>query len=398
MEGALGKKAMQAMGKCKGRRPWLEVGDDSCDALPRTVQRGASNVWFSVSRSAISIPPWSDGAFRVLDRHWTVLKVVPEVSLREVLLSVVPKSGDYDVDDLLMATLERRRQESGEATEHSLKEQEYEALRRGRPERDRTQEFVCVPATAPGTTAGSWFPMIQQVTRLREVRALQGFTRLSPPGGSAEKLQERMAPLSQSDLGWLPAIEVTGEGVYFDLASTRLSTWEQSPLVEQRLRPLIDRHKKVLGVDGVDAVTPRKVLLHTLAHVLIDQWALECGYPNASLAERLYVSAEMAGFLVYTATTDSAGSLGGVVAMTENGRLDASLREALQRIAWCSADPLCIEAGGHGVDSLNLAACHSCVLLPETSCEERNLFLDRAVLVGTLEDPDLGYFADLVRT
>jgi hypothetical protein len=104
----------------------------------------------------------------------------------------------------------------------------------------------------------------------------------------------------------------------------------------------------------------------------------------------------MAGLLIYTATTDAAGSLGGVVGQAEPERLDSALEQALARVSWCSADPLCIEADATGVDSLNLAACHACVLLPEVSCEEMNLLLDRGLLVGTPEDPAIGYFSTLV--
>jgi hypothetical protein len=103
----------------------------------------------------------------------------------------------------------------------------------------------------------------------------------------------------------------------------------------------------------------------------------------------------MYGLLVYTATSDAAGSLGGVVALAEQGRLASALSEAIRRAAWCSSDPLCIEADAAGVDALNLAACHACVLLPETSCEEGNMLLDRALLVGTPGNPKLGFFADI---
>jgi hypothetical protein len=136
------------------------------------------------------------------------------------------------------------------------------------------------------------------------------------------------------------------------------------------------------------------VLVHTLAHALIDQLALEAGYPAASLRERLYVGDDMHGFLVYTASTDSAGSLGGLVAQGESARLDEALLSAVARASWCSADPICVETEAQGADGLNLAACHACTLLPETSCEEMNILLDRALLVGTPEDSTLAFFAD----
>jgi hypothetical protein len=140
-------------------------------------------------------------------------------------------------------------------------------------------------------------------------------------------------------------------------------------------------------------ISPRYVLLHTLAHALINEWSLEAGYPAAALRERLYVANDMAGVLIYTATSDSAGSLGGVVAQGEYAFIRTSLESALSRVSWCSQDPPCMESEASGTDSLNLAACYACVLLPETSCETNNTFLDRAMLVGTPDDPSIGFFS-----
>jgi hypothetical protein len=116
---------------------------------------------------------------------------------------------------------------------------------------------------------------------------------------------------------------------------------------------------------------------------LINEWSLNGGYPTAALRERLYADQDMAGVLIYTATSDSAGSLGGLVAQGEIESLASALPAAFDRVGWCSNDPLCMESEASGADSLNLAACHACVLLPETSCETNNSFLDRALLVAT---------------
>ena len=120
------------------------------------------------------------------------------------------------------------------------------------------------------------------------------------------------------------------------------------------------------------------------------------GVAAGSLRERLYVSEDMCGLLLYTATSDSAGSLGGVVVQGEGDLLETALTEALKRSAWCSSDPLCIESDAAGTDALNLAACHACALLPEVSCEELNSLLDRGMLVGTPEVPELGFFSSMI--
>jgi hypothetical protein len=235
---------------------------------------------------------------------------------------------------------------------------------------------------------------VMLVTRLREVRALQGFTRIVPPGGGSDDL----APLFASDPSWRPAIEVKGEGIFITLRTDAIEAWERQKNVVARATRINARYRDRFerwGAEPDRDITPRHLLVHTLAHALIDQFALDAGYPAASLRERLYVDDEMASLLIYTATTDSAGSLGGLIAQGETTRLEQAVIGAVVRAAWCSADPVCIEAEGQGVDALNLAACHACMLLPETSCEEMNLLLDRALLVGTPEDAEIGFFASL---
>jgi hypothetical protein len=145
----------------------------------------------------------------------------------------------------------------------------------------------------------------------------------------------------------------------------------------------------------------RYLLVHGFAHVLINQFVFECGYSTASLRERLYVSADanapMAGILIYTAAGDSEGTLGGLVRLGRPERLGAVVRRALSRASWCSADPVCSEnLGGQGSRLANLAACHACILLPETSCETVNQGLDRAMIVGTADNRQPGWMADLL--
>jgi hypothetical protein len=241
---------------------------------------------------------------------------------------------------------------------------------------------------------GSLISKVMLVTRLREVRALQGFSRILPPGGS-----ETLAPLYLDDPRWRPAIEVSGEGLFLSLDEERLTTWEQHESVARRAHVLDARYAQRAtnwGHEPDRRITARLVLIHTFAHALIDQLSLDAGYPAASLRERLYVAEDMHGFLVYTATTDSAGSLGGVVAQGSPERLGEAVKAAIARAAWCSADPICVEADAQGADGLNLAACHACMLLPETSCEEMNVLLDRALLVGTPDAPEVGFFSDLL--
>jgi hypothetical protein len=258
---------------------------------------------------------------------------------------------------------------------------------------------------------------ICQVIRLREVRTLTGFSRLAPtvrnsedeaPGtfsvyNSPVKISTQMVPASLIELDdpWLPAVEVYGEGIFLELDNDAVIEWENRAAVKHRIARLQERYEA--GKMGyLPRPEPRLVLLHTLAHLVIRQLSFECGYATASLRERVYASASangtmMSGVLVYTAAGDSEGTLGGLVREGEAPRLFARLLAALQSAEWCSSDPLCRESEGQGSGAMNLAACHACTLLPETSCTLSNRMLDRAMLLGTPKKPELGFFSDLIK-
>ncbi len=231
------------------------------------------------------------------------------------------------------------------------------------------------------------FELVTAVKRLREVRAFTGFSRLVP---STEP--ERTAEISL-DEDWVPAIPVHGEGVFLRLRDDALNVWERQPEVAARADVLGKRWSDSYFYDETPC-TPRFLLAHTLAHALIDQWALAGGYPAAALRERIFSGQEGTGILIYTAGSDSAGTLGGVISQADPDRLVGGVNEAVRRYAWCSSDPVCSETQSQGADGLNMAACHSCALLPETSCEFRNSLLDRALLVGLPTDRSFGFFSE----
>lgn len=397
MEGALSKKGLFGIvTECSGRRPWLgEDATERCPQLPRAMQRGASGVWFSDVTSSISIPPWSEGVQKLISKHWRALGKSRDA--RGLIEDMdLAKVSPYSVDEITAAVQRRKLIESGQDqdTLPDIKTEEYEALSRTTPETGRRQEFVCLPSDQ-AVDADLGVAQVMRVTRLREIRVLKGFTRLQAPTETNDK--QKIAPLYKEGNrpDWLPAIEVIGEGVFLRLDPGRLAEWETRGDVTSRVAPLNEAYRirfEQRGAVPDRTVTPRLVLLHTFAHAVINEWSLDCGYPAAALRERLYSSDDMAGVLIYTATSDSAGSLGGIVAQVEAGGLARTIRAALNRSTWCSADPLCIDTVIGGVDNLNRAACHACALLPETSCEEFNTLLDRGLLVGTPQQAKIGFF------
>lgn len=394
MEGALTKGALRGISPCTGRRPWLvDVPEEQCDALPRAMQRGASGVWFADVRSALSIPPWSKNVQKLVERNWKALRKAP--NLRDRVEELELANRQFSVEEIIQAVEHRRRDEEGDTdtSEAALKHEEYRALARGAAE-ESGSDFVCMPWTGQGIADDLSIDLVMRVKRLREVRVLRGFTRLAAPNTVTPNLRSTLYAAERRP-DWLPAIEIIGEGVFLRLQADNLAEWESRPAVRSRVDPIDQAYRDRLARMGLTTdreITPRLVMIHTLAHAVIAEWSLDSGYPAASLRERLYVSDEMSGVLLYTATSDAAGSLGGIVAQVESGNLASSIRTALERIAWCSADPLCVESAATGTDNLNRAACHCCVLLPETSCEEFNSLLDRALLTGTTDQPDLAFF------
>lgn len=405
---AFGRDALAGL-SCSGNRPWLRDKEPGCQEALHTLQRGASNVYFAVTESGLSIPPWSSNLHSALDRHWTVLKAIPEPALRDTVSGMgLAKQLNRDVEQIVRAILDRREAASGggmHITREQLRDREYQALRFSEPEDDERFDFSVddVPVAQP---LQGVLGTVRRAERLREVRALRGFTRVDPPG-TDDQQNVKMASISLTPggIGWLPAVELRGEGIFMEMDLDRVAEWELASTLRQRAARINTQYIRMCEERKQEPdreITPRFLLVHTLSHLLIRQFSLVCGYSSAALRERLYVSEATgshkgtAALLIYTATTDSEGSLGGLVRQARPENLGLLVLSALEEASWCSSDPLCIESRGQGYESLNLAACHACALLPETSCEHFNRLLDRAMVVGIPGD-DIGFFTALIR-
>ncbi len=401
---------------CDGDRPWLgESGGPTgrCGEYLQVVQRGATNVYFPDVKSSIYLPFWAEeisrDVVRALEnpRIWATLtgQLDDGGRIKRETCAIVASAFELDVDALCAAA--QRKLEGGAAaaaaagpSEEEFRRQEYEAVRsaRGGPNTDLLVSMI--NASRYGAALSRVFESVALVRKLRETRVLAGFTRLLPPDAGVPDGRLQTVRLDDA-IDWLPAIVVRGEGIFLEFRAERIEEWLARRAAADRLAPLVAAYSRRRAARGqpLRTIGPKFVMIHTLAHLLMTELSFECGYGSSSLRERIYCETEagsepMQGVLIYTASGDAEGTLGGLVRQGEPGRLERTLVAAFRRAQWCSSDPVCIESTGQGVDNANLAACHGCVLLPETSCEEGNRLLDRAMLVGTYTRPEIGFFSE----
>lgn len=409
MEHAFSSAMMQRLGvRCSGRRPWLPGPNETCAHAgpPQAVQRGASNLYFPATDSALDIPPWTDDFQTALGQSWASLQTAttPEDADMIVRLMIWPHWDGPPMTLEQMQLKVRQRLALIHAPEREdIRGEEYQQLTLGEATRDTNSEFCIRPERVPSAFSGLLTSLVR-VVRLREVRALYGFTRIYPPSGDFRADEPTCAKLSAGEKKWLPATEVRGEGIFMALDDRTLRQWEAQPVVRERAGRVDGNWKAVWKERGNPGdppfpITPRFILIHTLAHVLMRQLALDCGYSTSSIRERIYASDDdpgMCGLLIYTSAADADGTLGGLERQGKPERIVSLLRDAVRSAEWCSSDPLCMTGLSSWSEAGNLAACHSCVLAPETACEHFNRFLDRAMIVGLPGDPGAGFFHRLL--
>jgi hypothetical protein len=404
--------AMKHIGiKCRGRQPWqFENESEKCPLTPVVLQRGASSVYFSRTGSALDIPPDSNwlefGGPASKIRHnpnFGLLESNPEHPLAEGLIDMIvqeEKVSAAQVRQVLDERLGRKHiPPTGGDSTGDIQAGEWVALTSPLDRHDPRDNFISREAPFPDPAghaelqqvADEFHRLVDQVVlvnRLREVRVLRGFQR--------HTMEREVTPSLGKRETFLPAIEVFGEGVFIRFNEKALSAWEKGKDVRSRADTLRQRLAGSVTARWLDSeITPRLILLHSFAHVLMRAMAFEAGYSSSSLRERIYSATgenAQAGVLIYTAAGDSEGTMGGLARLGEADRLVPILASALAATQWCSLDPVCGESHAQGVDGLSLAACHACALVSETSCVLGNVMLDRMMLI----EPGFGYLSPVV--
>lgn len=393
---AAGRDGWQALPLCRGRHPHLQRFE-TCGAPLRLMVLGSSNLWFSVTASALHLPQDVTIASQVAD-NWDVLETQASPDVVQILIDSMDRLRGLRGEpiELVWAEIETRRASSAtteeqDGSEAGLLDAEWELL--SRPTTDRQDDDFRADVVPVPTGYGRLIDQVVRLPRLREVRALLGFTRILAPERHDLQPMGRL-PLATGAAQWVPAVEQRGEGIFLQFPEREIAQWEATIADHNRIEALRRAYQRwcVNRSRQYDAAfpIPRYLLIHTLSHLLIREIALECGYSSASLRERIYIGEpgrRYAGLLLSTAANDSEGTLGGLVALGHPAPLKRLLDQALAGAERCSTDPLCAEhVPDAPSDSLHAAACHACLFTSETSCEANNRWLDRAVLVDITRD------------
>jgi hypothetical protein len=427
MNEAQGVAGAAKLPKCRGRHPHLDAFEpQGCGGQTKLMLIGASNLWFPSTLSIIVMPESAEEkASDLADRLRvalgdTLAKYAGDLDLIRDFAATAQVDVTGQSDDELAALV-------ATALEPPPSEEEQEEKLRGwdpvdllvpewryllkDPIGDRHED----PASGLTLSRRDRDPQLRpEITRvlaaerLRKVNALTGFTRIDAFDRVGD-VPRRLVPLARERYpDWTVATEDRGEGVFLQLDEKRVAAWEQQVEASDIWAAHTEAHRRNFNrrfsetaedVEADDRLKPpRYWLVHTLAHVLVRGMAMECGYSAASLSERLYAwpgtdeRPPAAGLLIVTTASDSDGTLGGLVSLSEPVRLRQVVSSALERATRCSSDPICARrTPADPEDFLHGAACHCCVMASETSCERANRFLDRRFLID-LPGSSLGFF------
>lgn len=252
---------------------------------------------------------------------------------------------------------------------------------------------------------------IIKIKRLKLTSVQTGYTRLSPMdrdtfSNSRDKfirfdnkdipLKAKFTVAKPNETEYLMGVENFGEGIFIqwndDKIKSFVSDFMKNEKCQKEILTLYQRvqQNEMISKDKFSNTIhlTKFLLIHSFSHLIIKELEFLCGYPSSSVSERIYCDSDtMNGLLIYT-IAGSEGSFGGLIKQADSINFSKILSSALLRAKDCSSDPICYESDGQGVGGLNYAACYSCLLISETSCEEFNSFLDRKILI----DSKYGFF------
>lgn len=397
MNGAMQEEHFESI-RCSGHHPFRpNHKNEKCQCKVIPSQRGASNVYFSVTKSAISIPPWVNPLYNLIDEHLKIINEYQEdfgeLGVDKIYNKYFASFSRKDFDEALAKI------QSGVKEYTEIKKMEYEAItHHSDPVYASNKKHFKAEEEALPDYLLPYFSRVIQITRLREVKVLLGFTRVDAPDPDADE-QANIVFLNKGKTDkWLPAAEVNGEGIFIEFNQNSLDRWiadTEISALSLKYEESFSDFCKSKGWSISVLRNAKYVLMHTFAHLMIKQMSMSSGYSSSAIRERLYFGDEMAGVLLYTGSTDKEGSLGGLVELGSVNRLITLMKDAFQEALLCTNDPECLNNLPASNNS-NGAACHSCCMISETACENGNRMLDRGLVVPLTGREQQSYFKKLV--
>lgn len=386
---------------CYGYKYWLGLKEgkfikDHCDKKAEVKIKTSNSIYYANNLNSIWIPVKQKLSLTNEMRN-EIDKIISDEDFVPSDLKKYARRNNIDIE--LVNDYVNQGLKANYLTENIYRQAEYDYFLDNNEKEDIDIRFTHVKEEILG------FEKIVRIDKLKKVSVQTSFTRNEPIDKDSVlinddrygyKVKRQSISKYNYETYCLPAVENYGEGVLFVLDNNKLTEWEKNIDVAKRTNVIKDNAEKsdwqIYKIES-ENITARKILIHTISHLLIKEFEYICGYSMSSMQERLYVSEKMNGFLI-TAFDGTDGFLGGLSKLCNNiEKLNTIIISALRRAQNCSLDPICYETEGQGVSNLNLSACHSCSLIPENSCELNNLFLDRRLVV----DLDYGYFKDLLK-
>ena len=405
---------------CSGNRPWAGFDKaEKCSETLKVVQQGASNAYFPVTKSSIYLPKSQiqftkeiDDLFKQDNDRFIGLDEENETEVYLDDLKAIAKWKKLDLNQLTQAFtkkyLDLDHNDDSIISEEDFRYQEYEAILNEESDEEKELVIKKQDISKYSPTTQTYFNNIYKIDKLREIKALYGFTRLDPHDSENSSMLDdkriQTSVVEKEKLRWCPATEVRGEGIFIEFDTSKIDNWIEDS--KKEFENTMNRTTKNYNNARLNLRLEERIirykfyLLHTFSHLLIKQLCYDCGYGSTELKERIYCDQKtkntMNGVLIYTASGDSEGSYGGLVRQCEPFLFDNILNKAVRSSMWCSYDPLCLENESQGTDSSNIGSCYACTLLPETSCEEGNRLLNRTLISGSIENKSLSYFKELI--
>lgn len=403
---------------CSGKHPWKnEV--KVCFEYPRALQRGAASVYFPRVISSLVIPPYSDHLNSKIEDSETFKKLIniiedgidefnSETDKAEFISNKIEKylkvlaEEIYEDEEPIRAILKRKllsnnADEIVQDKELRYKAEEYKALTGSISTENFVKDEFLREETDNALYGIKGVKTIALIHKVKEVTALLGFSRIQPTMGM-DASDENFVSIKRNKTPYYPATSSKGEGIFVEFDKDILDDFFNNDIFINRARELNKKYNRSFyGKNNKKTIDSVFLFLHSIAHLLIKELSFNCGYPTASIKERIYYGKaegeDMCGIFIYTTGGDSEGTLGGLVRQGRSDCLPGVFSRALEAAKFCANDPVCSFSEGQGIEALNYAACHTCTLLPETCCEYSNTLLDRTLIIGNMDGSIKGFYS-----